>query len=75
MHLKDYSGGSYYVGYCPLGQGKVNIPAILDIVEAANVNGMIMVELDPSPGMPIAAGETARIAEAYLRKLGYTFRT
>ncbi len=75
MHLKDYDGGPNFLGYCPLGQGKVDIPAILDMVEKANMKGMIMVELDPSPGMPIAAGETARIAQAYLRKLGYTFRT
>lgn len=75
MHLKDYDGGPNFLGYCPLGQGKVDIPAILDMVEAANMKGMIMVELDPSRGMPVAAGETARIAQAYLRKLGYSFRT
>src|SRR5213594_3398949 len=23
MHLKDYVGGDAFVGYCPLGQGKV----------------------------------------------------
>jgi hypothetical protein len=39
------------------------------------MKGMIMVELDPSRGMPVAAGETARIAQAYLHKLGYSFRT
>jgi inosose dehydratase len=72
MHLKDYDGGPNFVGYCPLGQGKVDIPAILDLVESANMKGMIMVELDPSP---MGAGETARIAQAYLRKLGYTFQT
>jgi inosose dehydratase len=75
MHLKDYDGGPNFAGYCPLGQGKVNIPAILDMVEAANMKGMIMVELDPSRGMPVTAGETARIAQNYLRKQGYNFRT
>ncbi len=44
------------------------------MVEAANMKGMIMVELDPSRGMPLTAGETARIAQSYLRKLSYTFR-
>ena len=29
MHLKDFSGGDAFLGYSPLGQGKVNIPAIL----------------------------------------------
>ena len=32
MHLKDFVGGEHYVGYCPLGMGKVNIPAILDMM-------------------------------------------
>jgi hypothetical protein len=36
---------------------------------------MIMVELDPSDGMPLAPLETARISKAYLQKLGYTFRS
>jgi inosose dehydratase len=75
MHLKDYDGGPNFLGYCPLGQGKVDIPAILDVAEAANMKGMIMVELDASRAMPIGAGETARIAQTYLRKLGYRFRT
>jgi inosose dehydratase len=75
MHLKDFDGGQYYAGYCPLGQGKVNIPAVLDLVESGNMKGMIMVELDSSKTMPVAAGETARISKLYLQKLGYAFRT
>jgi inosose dehydratase len=76
MHLKDYNGGEHYVGYCPLGQGRVDLPAILDLMEnKESLRGMIMVELDPSPGMPLPAIETARIAKAYLQKQGYTFRT
>ena len=74
MHLKDYSGGEHFVGYCPLGQGKVDIPAILDMVEGTNQPANIMVELDPSPNQPITPRETARISKAYLEKLGYTFR-
>jgi inosose dehydratase len=75
MHLKDYDGGPNYAGYCPLGMGKVNIPAILDMVEKSEMKGKVMVELDSSRTMPIAPGETAKISEAYLQKLGYTFRT
>jgi len=73
LHLKDFNGGPNYLGYCPLGQGKVDIPAILELVRKADMQGMVMVELDPSPNMPIAAGETARIAKNYLEKLGYGF--
>jgi inosose dehydratase len=75
MHLKDYDGGPNYAGYCPLGRGKVNIPAVLDMVEKGDMKGMVMVELDSSRTMPIPAGETARISQEYLQKLGYTFRT
>jgi inosose dehydratase len=76
LHLKDWNGGEHYVGYCPLGQGKVDLPKILDMVESkGSLKGMVMVELDPSPGMPIPALETAKIAKAYLEKQGYKFRT
>ena len=75
MHLKDYDGGPNYAGYCPLGRGKVNIPAVLDMVERGNMKGMVMVELDSSRTMPIPAGETAKISQMYLQKLGYNFRT
>ena len=74
LHLKDYSGGDAYLGYCPVGQGKVDIPAILALVKKADMQGMVMVELDPSRNMPEKAGETAAIAKKYLEKLGYGFR-
>ena len=74
MHLKDYSGGEHFAGYCPLGQGKVNIPAILDMMDGRTLAGMIMVELDGTPRMPITALETATIAKTYLEKQGVAFR-
>ena len=74
MHLKDYLGGEHWVGYCPLGQGKVDIPAILDMAEAGGQNPNIMVELDPSANAPMTPIDTAKTAKAYLQKLGYTFR-
>jgi len=74
MHLKDYSGGEYFAGYCPLGQGKVNIPAILDMMDGRTTAGMVMVELDGGPRMPMTALETATIAKAYLEKQGVAFR-
>jgi inosose dehydratase len=74
MHMKDYSGGETFVGYCPLGQGKVNIPAILDMMDGRQIAGMIMVELDGTPRNPMPAVETATIAKAYLEKQGVAFR-
>lgn len=73
MHLKDYSGGEHFLGYCPLGEGRVDIPAVLNLVANANIKGMIMVELDPSPNMPATPAATARTARTYLERLGYTF--
>jgi inosose dehydratase len=76
LHLKDWDGGPNYAQYCPLGRGKVDLPAILDLMEKkGTLKGMVMVELDPSAGMPLTALETAKIAKAYLQKLGYAFRT
>jgi inosose dehydratase len=75
MHLKDFSGGEHYVGYCPLGMGKVDIPAILDMVEGGGQQPNVMVELDPSPKQPMTPLQTAQTSKAYLEKLGYRFRT
>jgi inosose dehydratase len=75
LHLKDWDGGPYYTQYCPLGTGKVDLPAVLDLMEKRGpMKGMVMVELDSSPNMPLTALETAKIAKAYLLKRGYEFR-
>jgi inosose dehydratase len=75
MHLKDYVGGPHYLGYCPLGQGKVDIAAILAMMEGRRTAGMVMVELDSPPPQPVPAIENARIAKAYLGKQGIAFRS
>jgi inosose dehydratase len=74
MHLKDYSGGADYLGYCPLGKGKVDIPAILAMMEGRKTAGLVMVELDSPPPQPAPAIDNARIAKAYLEKAGIAFR-
>jgi inosose dehydratase len=77
MHLKDYNGTDpHLLGYCPLGQGKVNIPAILDLMEGRKISGMINGELDndpknPSPTPPI---ELVRQSKSYLETIGVKFR-
>lgn len=75
MHLKDFSGGDAFLGYSPLGQGKVDVPAILAMMNGKKIDGMVMVELDSSPNQPIAAVETARIARDYLLKQGVALRS
>lgn len=77
MHLKDYNGtDTHLLGYCPLGQGKVDIPAILSQMEGKKLDGMIMGELDndwgnPSPTPPL---ELVRASKTYLQTLGVKFR-
>ena len=75
MHLKDFSGGQHYLGYSPLGQGKVDLAAILDLMEGKQTAGMVMVELDSSPNMPLTGLETAKIAKAFLQEQGVQFRS
>jgi inosose dehydratase len=75
VHLKDYNGGEHYLGYCPLGQGKVDIAALVDLLESSGNDLMIMAELDPSPKMPLTPLEAATINKSAFEKLGYTFRT
>ena len=77
MHLKDYNGkDNHLLGYCPLGQGQVNVPAILDMMEGRKISGMVMVELDndfkdPSPTPSATLAQQSR---DYLRSIGVRFR-
>jgi inosose dehydratase len=75
VHLKDWDGGPHWAQYCPLGRGKVNIPAVLDLLEQAPEVKIVMVELDPSRDPPMTPIETARTSKEYLQKLGYAFRS
>lgn len=74
VHLKDFNGGDAYAGYCPLGQGKVDLPKILDLLESSGNHLMIMAELDPSENMPLTATKAATVNRDYLREKGYKFR-
>jgi inosose dehydratase len=75
LHLKDFNGGDAWGGYCPLGQGRVDLKAVLDIMDKRGpMKGRVMVELDSSPNQPIPALECAKIAKAWLQNLGYQFR-
>ena len=74
VHLMDWDGGPHWAQYCPLGKGKVDIPAVLALLESSPQMKIIMVELDPSRDPPYPPRETARISKDYLMKQGYTFR-
>jgi inosose dehydratase len=75
VHLKDWNGGQHWAEYCPLGQGKVDVPAVLGLLEQSAEMKIIMVELDPSKNPPSTPLETARISKGYLQKQAYTFRS
>ncbi|MCX6628245.1 MAG: sugar phosphate isomerase/epimerase [Candidatus Solibacter sp.] len=74
VHLKDFVGERAWAGYCPLGMGKVDLPAVMDVLEKAEGLQYVMVELDGTPGAPLAPFECARTSKEHLAKLGYTFR-
>ena len=74
VHMKDFNGGPHYLGYCPLGMGKVDIAGVAALLESSGNDLMIMCELDPSPGQPHTPLEAARIDKMAMAALGYTFR-
>ena len=75
VHMKDWDGGPHYEGYCPLGQGKVDIAALCDLLDKSGNDLMIMAELDPTKGMPLAPLDAARINKEAMQRLGYSFRS
>lgn len=74
VHLKDFLGERYWGGYSPLGQGKVNLPALLDVLEKAENLTHLMVELDGGRNAPLTPIECATVSKEYLLKQGYKFR-
>lgn len=75
VHLKDWDGGPHWQQYCPLGKGKVDIPAIVDLLEQSPKMKIIMVELDSSRDAPMSPFDAASTSKEYLKTLGYTFRS
>jgi inosose dehydratase len=75
VHLKDFDGGPFWTAYCPLGKGKVDVKAVLDILETQPELKVVMVELDPGGNPPLTPLQTAEAAKGYLKNLGYTFLT
>jgi hypothetical protein len=54
--------------------GKVDLPAVMEVLEKAEGLQWVMVELDGTSNAPIPPFECARTSKGYLVKLGYTFR-
>lgn len=76
MHLKDFNGENpHLAGYCPLGQGKVNVPAILDLMEKRKLKGMVMGELDDDGKTTPSPRELVTMSKTYLQSQGVVFRS
>jgi inosose dehydratase len=75
VHLKDWDGGPHWQQYCPLGKGKVDIPAVVDLLEQNKDMKIMMVELDSSREPPLTPFDAASTSREYLKTLGYTFRS
>jgi inosose dehydratase len=73
VHLKDYDGGPNWTNYCPLGMGKVDLPAILDLLETHEPLKIALVELDSGGRPPLSPLEAATASKLYLKMKGYTF--
>lgn len=78
VHLKDYAGGDNgYLGYAPLGKGKMDLKTVMNMLEErrGKMAGMIMFELDSDQNeTPVYHDfEAAEISRDYLKKLGYKF--
>jgi len=65
-HLKDIDIAADEL--VELGEGDVDLPAVMDAFEKINFSGWLTVELDRSSRTPL---ESALISKDYLRKLGY----
>ena len=76
VHLKDVNGGASNDGFCPLGEGRVDLAAIVDVLEGSTNDFIMMVELNPASGNVARTPlDTARTRRAFLERLGYAFRT
>ena len=78
VHLKDYAGGETgYLGYSPLGVGKVKIEEIMKLLEKRkkDMAGMVMFELDYQQNgkPPYSNFEAAKVSRDFMAKLDYKF--
>jgi inosose dehydratase len=58
VHIKDYVPEPF--GFVPLGEGHLDIAAIIRLLEELGYDGWLMVECDGYPGDPLAAAETSK---------------
>ena len=76
VHLKDTVGGKGEWLFCPLGDGRVDFPAVLGVLEKAGFKGPYSLELEGKRGEDNDRAANVRVIErslAYLKTLGLTW--
>lgn len=74
VHIKDFDDGEFSNGYCPVGTGRVDVAGVVELLESADHDFMIMAELNPdSDGRPAPPGELAARSRLSFESLGYAF--
>lgn len=71
VHLKDYAGGkkTAHAGYAPIGSGVIDMAGIFQVLEEADFDGWVNVELDGPPAPPMVSRDAAALSMGYLRGL------
>jgi inosose dehydratase len=71
VHLKDYAGGrkTAHGGYAPIGSGVIDMASIFQLLEGADFDGWVNVELDGPPAPPMVSRDAAAISMGYLKGL------
>lgn len=73
VHLKDTVGGKGEWLFCPLGDGRVDFPAVFGVLEKAGFKGPYSLELEGKRGEDNDRADHVKVIEksvAYLRSLG-----
>jgi len=74
VHLKDTAGGKGdWAGFCDLGDGRVDFPAIFQALDSVGFSGPFALELEATPGQDANRGDCLRSVErsiSYLRRIG-----
>ena len=71
VHLKDYAGGreTAHHGYAPIGSGVIDMAGVFQILEEAEFDGWVNVELDGPPAPPLVSRDAAAMSLGYLKGL------
>jgi len=71
VHLKDYAGGqkTAHAGYAPIGSGVIDMASIFQLLEDADFDGWVNVELDGPPALPLTSRDVAAMSLGYLKGL------